>query len=1060
MSATLSPTKAQILQSSQAGWSPLRIQKRSPSPTKLSPIPGSPQPAHADPASAPAAAAAAPPAAVNRDGSRRTSSSFSHLRQHSLVSNSPFKSPDAAHAPSGARYKPRPQSAYGYVLKPSDPARDGNERGKLGRAGKVPSGLGISGAGLSPMLNEGPSPDPPAVAATQRKSSAQRRQSEPENEDPRLPPAPALSLSPGASAKAAAFKPRKSRGLQELTHAHYVSRSPFLPDGDPASPRRLAEDGMGRSASLGSLMEENLDLRRGEEEEEGPPVPRKEHPVLPTPESELGLQLHEELPQPQRSAATTVLATATATATATTTTTTTATTTAQTVQFQLEKASPTPSPAQHAKHHPSLNASPRRPALTSYRLHGPRTNSSGPLGPGQRRVSSNSSRRRRRRNKKVTFDERCDVVEFEREESAAEEDEEGEWTEGTEGTEGEGSDLEGTGTGANSEAEVDGVLREEEWEEEEEGRLRVVNADEADEHEHEGEGEEHEGLHGLVSQLVASPAPGAAASPAQLPHPQYAQHDPSHLAPHGHPSGPGFAPHPRPRETSIDRIERDVESILRDADLLMPAGELAQDSEEAEADRSAVSQGTVEIHGSPRFAPAEHSFIHSQSMAAPPDLSTITPDTPGIPFSPDTSYASGAPSTPPRKSAGDYHNHTPATPSTPPNRSPLPRELAEDAEDGVPLGRTHHAARHGEAYRPLHAGLLPTPVLPDMAPNSPFVFSPSIAQGTPAQPHSPRITREEVRARLALSRFGTPRTRARQGTPTSPGTGTGAAKAGSGTPDPSASVSPAPTSTTAHSSQSTPVPNMFARGGPESPVPVEHAAPHGAREVEVFHPSSSSSSGQGTPGRMDKALPAPPGSGEGRPELKSAEGGSVLGVRSGLERLVEGVRQHASPAAVVGTASPAGSPSPGKTRRVPVPSFAVDSGSPTKRLATEEEAEMERTDSIEQREREVVAMRRERRERGRGFGLGEDEEESVDSPKRLEPPQRRTGRRRSLSMGDVEEDPKAEERELETKQSMLLPTPEIAGDVFSDSVEREVRKYIDGPVSCLLLLCSVVVQGC
>ncbi|KZO93860.1 hypothetical protein CALVIDRAFT_566091 [Calocera viscosa TUFC12733] len=998
MATDLSPTKAQILHSSQSGWSPLRIQKRSPSPTKLSPIPSSPPVKHADPS-------------AKRTGSRRSSATFSHLRQHSLVSNSPFKSPDAA--PEGAKYKPRPQSTFGYVLKST--SSDSAE-------GRPPSGLGISGAGLSPVLSEDAAPGV-------RKTSGGRRLQgvdEVENEDPflqqqqhQLPLAAHVrspSGTPGGGTKAAAFKPRKSRGLQELTQAQYVSRSPFLPDGDPASPQ---SGGMPRSVSM----------------ELPPPLPNKVQSVLPTPADEVDLQLHAEKTPPP----------------------TTTTTTVEVVHVHHVDKSP-------AKHHPSLNASPRRPALTSYRLHGPRTNSSATAhgqAPGQRRVSSSASRRRRRKNQRVTFDPRCDVVEFERDEGSEDGDEgEGEWTEGSEG--------EQWSEGGNSEAEVDGELREMERAEWEEGRLRVVNGD-ADDHE-----QEQDGLHGLVSQLVASPAPDAlharAPRPAHMPPPEFSDPDPDRLAP----ASGGLA-----RETSIDRIERDVESILRDASLLMPAStpradvhsfitasevsrvDQGKEQWEGEGDMSAVSglsTGTVEIREHERWE--EHSFIHSQSMAQPPDLSTITPDTPGVPFSPEASFVSqasqlpqalhapaGTPSTPPRK---NRHTPNPVTPSTPPNRSPLPRDLAQDAEDGVPLGRTHHAARAAEAHQHQHqqepqqpatigGGLLPTPILPDMAPTSPFVFSPAMPQDASAAPgnaYSPRLTKEEVRARLALSRFGTPRTRARQGTPTSPGK-----------PMPDV-ASPALTATTAHthSTQSTPVPNMFSRGGPESPVPVEHAGPPGAREVEVVHR-------EGTTVRTDKALPAPPGSGPReaaveRPELKSSENGSgsVVGVRSGLERLVEGVRQHASPARAGGSPKGSPSPGPGKARRVPVPPFAVDPGSPTKRSGDDqEEGEVEGTNSMEQREKEIIAKRRERRERERGFGLGEDEEES---PRRLEVPQRRTGRRRSLSMGDVEEESKEDvEQEQEKKQNTLLPTPEIASDPFAVSVEREVRKYLDGPRS-------------
>lgn len=69
-----------------------------------------------------------------------------------------------------------------------------------------------------------------------------------------------------------------------------------------------------------------------------------------------------------------------------------------------------PSQPSEAKPPPLPSTSPARPALVSKRLHGPRT------------VSNGSTQQRRRRRKTVTWDERCDVVEFDRDEDQLQDD--------------------------------------------------------------------------------------------------------------------------------------------------------------------------------------------------------------------------------------------------------------------------------------------------------------------------------------------------------------------------------------------------------------------------------------------------------------------------------------------------------------------------------------------------------------------------------------------------------------------------------------------------------------
>ncbi|KAG9090921.1 hypothetical protein FS749_000191, partial [Ceratobasidium sp. UAMH 11750] len=89
------------------GTTPLRIQKgpsRSPSPTKEpslhpvntpTPIPYTLKPRKPSNASS------------HQEGARRTSSSYSHLRSNSLVSNSPFRGLNGAE-PVGPRHRPPP----------------------------------------------------------------------------------------------------------------------------------------------------------------------------------------------------------------------------------------------------------------------------------------------------------------------------------------------------------------------------------------------------------------------------------------------------------------------------------------------------------------------------------------------------------------------------------------------------------------------------------------------------------------------------------------------------------------------------------------------------------------------------------------------------------------------------------------------------------------------------------------------------------------------------------------------------------------------------------------
>ncbi|KAF8308284.1 hypothetical protein DL93DRAFT_2171244 [Clavulina sp. PMI_390] len=169
--------KSAILASSNSGWSPLRISKPSDSPTRT---PGSP---------------GGSKRIVHQTPVRRTSSSFSHVRNNNLVSQSPFKnSSDTSEPTSGLT--PKPNSRIPTVV-----ARR------------------VSG---------------------ERRASLERRRKAmfPDGEN----------IRPGEEDPEAVARRRQIRGLNNLERAEYVSKSPFRQSvSDPVSLASASSDLSSRS---------------------------------------------------------------------------------------------------------------------------------------------------------------------------------------------------------------------------------------------------------------------------------------------------------------------------------------------------------------------------------------------------------------------------------------------------------------------------------------------------------------------------------------------------------------------------------------------------------------------------------------------------------------------------------------------------------------------------------------------------------------------------------------------------------------------------------------------
>ncbi|EJD41589.1 hypothetical protein AURDEDRAFT_186410 [Auricularia subglabra TFB-10046 SS5] len=291
------PIKDAILSASGTGWSPLRIAKRdSPSPT---PAPSQQQ-----------------PGSGKKQGlGRRQSSSYNHVRNSHLVSNSPFKS-DGPSGPIGARYRPSPSyKGLDVLRRPGQPA---------GATGRKASGSG-----------------------EQRRVSAERRAKSYENDRPGFP---------GSSGRRVSKGQQKAHPDQQ--RSVLAERKPVV---EPLTPE-LTDNGADKDDDDNVAMEVDiapvLDLPR-------PATP----PGHAAPDSLHGKNT-KSIP------------------------------------------SLSPAPEVPASRIPVPSNSPTKSSLVSKRLLGPRSISN----------SSNESAKRRRRRKTVTFDPRCDVVEFSADEMSEDDD--------------------------------------------------------------------------------------------------------------------------------------------------------------------------------------------------------------------------------------------------------------------------------------------------------------------------------------------------------------------------------------------------------------------------------------------------------------------------------------------------------------------------------------------------------------------------------------------------------------------------------------------------------------
>ncbi|KAG8952523.1 Bud site selection protein bud4 [Tulasnella sp. 424] len=249
--------KNSILANSQSGWtsttviSPLKI-------TKQPKAPPSPDATPSPPMSSNLSSNQGSPGATTV---RRTSSSFSHVRNHGLVSNSPFiRSPtlDGDGGPLGAKFRPIPQSeSGGYKVLP--------------RPSKIP---GVTPRKPSPSIamiaNRRVSP-----AQATRRASLERRKRLMENENFQK----ALAMEAAAmgytgqglgiisSSQGLGKKP--SKGLSKVAELEFVSKSPFI-----AGPKQ--SNSTNTSPSLTSSANSSPQQSQPEESEDA------EEPATPT----------------------------------------------------------------------------------------------------------------------------------------------------------------------------------------------------------------------------------------------------------------------------------------------------------------------------------------------------------------------------------------------------------------------------------------------------------------------------------------------------------------------------------------------------------------------------------------------------------------------------------------------------------------------------------------------------------------------------------------------------------------------------------------------------------
>ncbi|KAG9092428.1 Bud site selection protein bud4 [Ceratobasidium sp. 370] len=199
-----------------SGITPLRIQKgssRSPSPAKEPPL----HPANT-PTPTPYTLKPRNPsnASSHQEGARRTSSSYSHLRSNSLVSNSPFRGLNGAE-PVGPRHRPAPSGFNVYRNGPAPPSARSSLHISVGS-----SGYDSQDSDTRPLALTGPRPLSKIPTPSRRVSGSGNHHKGlalvPIGSDSDAPP----------NAHKTAFRRRQSQGLQTLPNNERVSKSPFV----------------------------------------------------------------------------------------------------------------------------------------------------------------------------------------------------------------------------------------------------------------------------------------------------------------------------------------------------------------------------------------------------------------------------------------------------------------------------------------------------------------------------------------------------------------------------------------------------------------------------------------------------------------------------------------------------------------------------------------------------------------------------------------------------------------------------------------------------------------
>ncbi|KAG8734474.1 Bud site selection protein bud4 [Ceratobasidium sp. 414] len=515
-----------------SGITPLRIQKgssRSPSPAKEPPL-------HPVNASTPTPYTLKPRnpsnASSHQEGARRTSSSYSHLRSNSLVSNSPFRLNGVE--PVGPRHRPAPSGFNVYRHGPPPPSARSSLHISMGT-----SEYDSQDSDTRPLALTGPRPLSKIPTPSRRVSGGGNRHKGlalvPIGSDSDAPP----------NAHKTEFRRRQSRGLQTLSDNERVSKSPFVarlsadrqdvvspssggewedteasagPESSPeigVKPTPAIPEETERAHELPELPTPNIspEPRRVHEDMDAsppPPPPKPLHARLAAITARASTPPRARVSTPPRALSidTSPMSSPTAGVPSPATPTSaykTPLSSQSTPVKNAEPSTPTPStptsPAKSPRRSSANSPSPTRSALVSKRLLGPRSSPSprpgvssptadSPNTSGVSRTSSgrlvvrkssgvnrkNSRVRRKssngryvplnrrgstkngRKRKTVTFDERCDVLEFDAGVGIdGEVWSEGEWSDQDQPEEGLGNER-GQATNESPDVSVDGGL--------------------------------------------------------------------------------------------------------------------------------------------------------------------------------------------------------------------------------------------------------------------------------------------------------------------------------------------------------------------------------------------------------------------------------------------------------------------------------------------------------------------------------------------------------------------------------------------------------------------------